>query len=120
MTSQEKMQIMSKRMLVKSGSSIAFAEGPGDGLYYDEFTGIFFKSNKSLILAAELAINHELHTIGIVWANTYYNILGIDIDLPRYGWSTEITNWVDFDHTFMDREDPVYHIIVPIPFPEAL
>jgi len=89
---------------------------PKDELFYDQFSGQFFMSNKSTILAAELAINRELDLNGICPVTVFYDIIGLDFQ-GDYIW--EAGNWVDFDHIYVDNEDeyPFYHLIVMIPEP---
>ena len=97
-----------------------------DELFYDEFSDTYYWSNRVAVLAAESAINRDLHESGMVYLSTYYDMIH-HYSVPRvyldYYWSLEDTNWIDFDHVFVDAEntpDGKYdcHMIVFIPLPE--
>lgn len=126
-TNKEKMQILARRDMAKAERKLAeFLQNDfskKDHLFYDQFSGQFFKASKATILAAELAVNRTLVNEGECKASVYYNILGLDIpEYEDYIWKVngnDFTTWVDFDHIYVDYEDewPEYHLIVMIPVP---
>jgi hypothetical protein len=118
MTTREKLQMMARIQMAKEEiPQLEFIKDePNDELFYDQFSGQFFRSNKATILAAELNINRELMLNGICPVSRFYDIIGLDFQ-GDYIW--EYGNWVDFDHIFVDFEDgcDFYHLIVMIPEP---
>lgn len=126
MTNREKNQILAKRMSARSDFAKDFIESIGDELFYDQFTGEFFKSNRVAILGAELAINRELHQNGSVSIDRFYNMLGVGPFAinPVYGWDLENdTNWIDIDKIYLENDRYVptpYHLLAFIPEPEVL
>ena len=122
-----KSQILAKRNMARfegrlkdfCNTSNALSE-----LFYDQFSGLFFKSTTASILAAELAINRELASSLECPVAMYYDMLGIDysslmLDQPYYWYIDDDTYWVDFDHVYIDSDiqHPPYHLIAMIPEP---
>lgn len=126
MTNREKQKILAKRVSARSDFAKDFIDSVGDELFYDQFTGEFFKSNKAAILGAELALNRELNQNGIVSIERFYDMLGIGpfAIKPRYGWDIETdTNWIDIDKIYLEDDQYVptpYHLLAFIPEPEVL
>ena len=127
-TNKEKMQILVRRDMAKAERKLAeFLQNDfskKDHLFYDQFSGEFFKASKATVLAAELAVNRTLVNDGICPVSVYYNIIGLDIpDYANYIWNLngekDWVTWVDFDHIFVDYEAeyPEYHLIVMLPEP---
>ena len=77
-------------------------------LFYDEFSDTYYWSNRLAILAAESEINRDLHESGIAYLSTYYNLVGHH-EVPQiyrdFYWSLDDTEWVDFDHVFIDAKN---------------
>lgn len=125
MTSKETLNILIKRMLSKHDyNQIAFIkDDPGNELFYDQFSGTFFKSNKASILAAECVLNRELILNGSVNVNEFYKIVGMHskyIENQPYGWNKKDVDWIEFDHILVDSDvtnDIPYHLIVMLPQP---
>lgn len=126
MTNREKQKILAKRVSARSDFAKDFIDSVGDELFYDQFIGEFFKSNKAAILGAELALNRELNQNGIVSIEKFYDMLGIGpfAIKPRCGWAIEInTNWIDIDKIYLEDDQYVptpYHLLAFIPEPEVL
>lgn len=127
-TNKEKMQILARRDMAKAERKLAeFLQNDfskKDHLFYDQFSGEFFKASKATVLAAELAVNRTLVNEGECKASVYYNILGLDVpEYTDYIWKVNdgdnFLTWVDFDHIYVDYEDewPEYHLVVMIPVP---
>lgn len=92
-----------------------FEDESDDGLelFYDEFSGRYFRSTMEDVLKAEYELNHILAQDVGVYLNGFYDLLGIDeVDYGNYlGWSTfELVEmywycWVEFEHTKVKMED---------------
>lgn len=125
MTSKESLNILIKRMLSKHDyDQLSFIrDDPGRELFYDQFSGTFFKSSKEAILAAECILNRELILNGVVNVDEFYKIVGMHskyIENRPYGWNKKDINWIEFDHILVDAEftqEIPYHLIVMIPQP---
>lgn len=89
-------------------------------LFYDEYSGQFFKSTLAKVKVAEYNLNRNIHTRGWGELNEFYEELGID-DFEEYsalGWS-EGGNyemywqaWVDFQHTKATLEDGTEYFVL--------
>lgn len=74
-------------------------------LFYDSFSGRYFRANKNVITNAEFQLNRDLARHGGVYLNEYFDVLGLpETDYGDYlGWSTcyitEMTweSWLDFE-----------------------
>lgn len=85
----------------------------GEELFYDEFSGRYFKSTIYKVQRAQYDLNRELIMTECVPLNYYYELLG----LPpieggdKLGWSTSMNFdyywqlWIDFSHSTFDLED---------------
>lgn len=119
-----KQKILAKRDMARCHQNlIDFTREDYKNLFYDQFSGIFFESTKSAILAAELAVNRELQTNRECPLDLFYNIVGLDpgpnIQTKNLIWEVNADcYWVDFDHIYVDYEVSMpYHLIVMIPEP---
>ena len=124
LSSKDKMAIMAKRMFAKPENTISWLkDSPGKWVFYDQFSGKFFRSSRSLILAAELAVNRELATYGVAYYNTFCDVAGLHTDTKKvYGWDRGKLDWIDFDHILVENdptENP-YYLIVMIPQPKII
>lgn len=122
-----KQQILAKRDMAKFEHKLRdFCDHNGVGfeLFYDQFSGLFYKATPVTVLAAELAINRELANNGECPVAMYYDMLGIDYSTimldQQYYWSNDNgVYWIDFDHIWVDSEvhHPPYHLLCMIPEP---
>lgn len=125
-TNKDRMQILARRDMAKAERKLAeflqndFAKK--DHLFYDQYSGEFFKASKATILAAELAVNRTLHSDGICPVSVFYGLIGIDNTSEAVWKLDDNCVWVDFDHIFVDYEAeyPEYHLIVMVPEPEGV
>ena len=103
---------------------------PGDGteLFFDSFSGRYFRSTKEKVQKAEYYINRDLTMRDYAYLNEFYDWLEIpQIDSGwKLGWSTGACfdmywqNWIDFNHKKVVMDDGLECIIVtmfqePIP-----
>lgn len=89
-------------------------------LFYDDFSGQFFKSTVLKVSRAQYNVNRNIHTRGWAELNEFYEELGID-DFDKYkalGWA-EGGNyemywqaWVDFNYNKITMEDGTEYTIV--------
>lgn len=73
---------------------------------YDEFSGIYFKSNIQEITEAIEAMNQKLRTVGYVSIRRFYNALGLRLERPTcgLGWCLEKNDHVVV--SFYSRLEP--------------
>jgi hypothetical protein len=89
-------------------------------LFYDEFSGRYFESDKYTVQHAEYRLNQELHSRGWVTINEFYEWLGMEsIDGgDELGWSEGGNyehywqSWIDFTHHKTYIDDDLECIIV--------
>ena len=89
-------------------------------LFYDDYSGQFFKTSLTKLSRAEYNVNRNIHTRGWAELNEFYEDLGID-DFEKYkalGWA-EGGNyemywqaWVDFDHKKVTMEDGTEYTVL--------
>ncbi len=89
-------------------------------LFYDYFSGQFFKSTLTKVAQAEYQLNRDIHMRGWAELNEFYERLGID-DFEQYGalgWA-EGGNyemywqaWVDFNHNKITMDDGTEYIAI--------
>ena len=89
-------------------------------LFYDFYSGQFFKSTLTKVAQAEYQLNRDIHTRGWAELNEFYERLGID-DFEKYealGWA-EGGNyemywqaWVDFNHNKVTMDDGTEYIAI--------
>ena len=89
-------------------------------LFYDEFSGRFFKSTVSKVSQAEYNVNRNIHMRGWAELNEFYEDLGID-DFDKYGalgwaeggnYEMYWQGWVDFIHNRAVTDDGVEYFII--------
>ena len=98
------------------------AEVKGDGkeLFYDEFSGRFFKSTIEEVQRAEYNLNRDLVLRDWVNVNEFYDYLGLDhVDGgDKIGWSTYMNmdmywqSWIDFSNSKTKSDDGKEYYIV--------
>ncbi len=132
MTNKEKIKLLAEIEMSKYNPTLELIkDSPGNQYFFDQFSGLFFKSNQATVLAAELNVNRELILTGRCPLRYYYNILGLDVykdaefDVDNFSWELDgITNWIDFDYIYMDRDTNfkygTYHLIVMLNEPNIL
>jgi hypothetical protein len=101
-----------------------FEDEPDDGLelFYDEFSGRYFRSTMIDVLKAEYELNRILAQDVGAYLNDFYKLLGLaEVDYGNYmGWSTyELVEtycycWVEFLHTNVKMEDGMECCIITI------
>jgi hypothetical protein len=99
--------------LVKDKYDEDLNEDDGKLLFYDEFSGRYFRSTMADVLEAEYEINHLLAMDSGVYLNEFYDLLGLDtVDYGDYlGWSSfELVEtywycWVEFEHEKVTMDD---------------
>ena len=82
-------------------------------LFYDEFSGRYFRSTMADVLEAEYEVNHLLAQDAGVYLNEFYDLLGLEtVDYGDHlGWSSfELVEtywycWVEFEHTKVTMDD---------------
>lgn len=93
-------------------------------LYYDDFSGRYFKSTTEKILKAEYEVNRILAEDGCLFLNEFYELLGLEIvDYGDFlGWSsfeimeTTWNNWLYFEHTKVILDDGLECTIISMGF----
>ena len=83
-------------------------------LFYDEFSGRYFRSTPTRVMLAEYNVNRGIHHHGGALLSEFYKDVGLEDDVEEYseiGW-TEGGNyenywqaWVDFNHRTVIPED---------------
>lgn len=95
-------------------------EDDGKELFYDEYSGRYFRSTLYDVQQAEYMINREMIMRGYVYLNEFYEALDIEaIDGGNeLGWSPGACldycwqEWIDFTHSKVEMEDGMEcHII---------
>lgn len=89
-------------------------------LFYDEFSGRFFKSTMYNILSAQYQINREISMKLCATVNEYYDLLGIPhVDGGDFiGWSSEMNyqaywqEWIDFSNRKAVMDDGTEYYII--------
>lgn len=92
-------------------------------LFFDEWSGTFFRSSKTAILWGEMFVNKSLHKDGKCYVNDFYEKIGMTTFNEEFVWELSgRCQWVDFDHIYVDQEDgsESYYYIVFIPEPIAV
>lgn len=89
-------------------------------LFYDDFSGQFFKSTTLKVSRAQYNVNRNIHTRGWAELNEFYEELGID-DFEKYealGWA-EGGNyemywqaWVDFNYNKVTMDDGTEYTVI--------
>lgn len=104
-----------------------FDPGPGEQLFFDYITGIYFESSFLAVVDAEYQINRLLVTNGEVSLDEYCDAFGIDppkMKIPC-GWSVSSMDemgifWIDFEHDLVQMEDGLQcYIISPMTNPSS-
>lgn len=89
------------------------SEDDGLELFYDEYSGRYFRSTTYTVQYAEYMVNREMIMRGYVYLNEFYEALGLEpIDGgDELGWSPGACldcywqEWVDFTHSKVEMED---------------
>lgn len=96
----------------------------GESLFYDEFSGRYFKSTIDAVRAAEYEINRNFALRGYCELNEFYELLGLEP--TDYGWSIGWNQyigetsygytWIDFNHQIEETDDGLEYYIISYPF----
>lgn len=96
----------------------------GEELFYDEFSGHFFKSTMPEVLNAEQFVNDQFSDNHYCELGTFYDYLGIET--PEYGWvlgwsekvgrDTYGYTWVHFEHELYTGDNDVPYTIIRMPY----
>lgn len=120
MTSREKMQILARACASKNDIDTHFVNDGCGELFYDDWSGDFFRTTKLALLWAEIFANKMLHTEGVCYLNDFYEKLGIMTLKEEYYWTLSgRCQWIHFDHIYVDHEDEEeqFYYIIFIPEP---
>ena len=110
-----------KEELAKDGYEETEIEVEDDKkLFYDEYSGRYFNSTLSDVMAAEYRLNRDLIMRGYVYLNEFYEYLGLEpIESGfKLGWSPGANldyywqEWVDFNHHRVTMDDGLECCIV--------
>lgn len=92
-----------------------YLERTEEKIFYEEYSGEFFKSTIDNVLKAEYAFNKQLTIVGVASVNDFYSFLGLGKTSQgdHLGWSvyegfyglTTVNPWVDFTHDKMVSDD---------------
>lgn len=99
-------------------SNMAMVEN--EELFYDAFSGRYFKSTKHKVQEAEYRLNRDMVMRDYAYLNEWYEYIGLDsIDSGwKLGWSTGMCiqaywqEWIDFNHTKVTMDDGLECTIV--------
>lgn len=102
-------------------------EDDGKQLFYDEYSGRYFRATNETVLKAEYEINKILSDDSYASLNEYYDLLGVDqVDYGQYvGWSSAQmfemywSAWIHFHHEKVEMEDGMECCIINMTEPSA-
>lgn len=105
--SKIKMSIMAKRMAAKQDLwNDFFLTKTDNELFYDDFSDLFFYSNRLSVMGAEMALNREFAETGVGHLSTFYDILIPNYPevYKKYGWTYDSGFvWIDVEHIWIDE-----------------
>ena len=95
----------------------------GEALFYDEYSGRYFKSTIEDVKDAEYKLNRNFTLRGYCELNELYEMLGIEpTDYGHtIGWSASSGfdygyAWIDFNHQLEETEDGLEYYVISYPF----
>ena len=96
----------------------------GETLFYDEYSGRYFKSTIEAVKDAEYKINRNFALRGYCELNELYEMLGIEptdyghtIGWNQYMGETQYGyTWIDFNHQLEETEDGLEYYVISYPF----
>jgi len=96
----------------------------GEELFYDEYSGRYFKSTSEVVKTAEYELNRNFTTRGYCELNEFYELLGIEpTDYGHViGWNLALGDcwygysWIDFKHQVEESENGFEYTIISYPF----
>lgn len=96
----------------------------GETLFYDEYSGRYFKSTIADVKDAEYKLNRNFALRGYCELNEFYEMLGIEpTDYGHtIGWNQYMGEtsygytWIDFNHQLEETEDGLEYYVISYPF----
>lgn len=91
---------------------VVIKEDKQEELFYDDFSGRYFRSTQSKVQRAEYIVNRNLVIRDYAYLNEFYDELGLPpMDNYILGWTMEQCyemywqSWIDFHHSKLTNED---------------
>lgn len=96
----------------------------GETLFYDEYSGRYFKSTIEDVKDAEYKLNRYFALRGYCELNEFYELLGLEATDYGHtiGWSQYMGDtsygytWIDFTHQIEETEDGLEYYVISYPF----